>query len=418
MAAQVSELPIFQPIAASRTVLRVATAGSVDDGKSTLIGRLLHDSKSLARDQLEQVERASKRRGHREADLSLVTDGLRAEREQGITIDVAWRYFQTANRRFILSDTPGHVQYTRNMVTGCSTADIAIVLVDARTGLKDQSRRHLAVAALVGVSTIIVAVNKMDLVGFAQSRFEAVEKEALAAAASISDVEVLAIPISALAGDNVVERSVNTPWYLGAPLLELLESLDATNVVGPVRFPVQWIVRAPDVRGYAGRLASGELHVGDRVKVLPSGETAKVERIDVGASIEAGRSAVVFLDRDVDVARGDIIVRDDERAPRVSGALESDLVWLSDSAPRTAGYLLKHGTRTVRAKIASVHSRLDVTTFARTPGGEIGPNEIARVSIEAAPAIAWDPYSVSRVTGSFILIDETTNDTVAAGMLR
>jgi len=414
-----------------RPALRVATAGSVDDGKSTLIGRLLHDSRSLARDQLEQVERASKKRGHARTDLSLVTDGLRAEREQGITIDVAWRYFATPNRRFVLSDTPGHVQYTRNMVTGCSTADVAVVLVDARTGLKDQSRRHLAVAALLGVHTIVVCVNKMDLVGFDGARFAEVAEEARRAVAMLGSARVVAVPISALRGDNVVERSPDMPFYAGPALLPLLEGLDGAEDAtrAPARLPVQWVIRPQragfeEYRGYAGRLAAGTLRVGDAVRVLPAGKTATIARIEARGedvlTIGAGASTIVHFDRDLDVSRGDLIVRADEPAPLVSGELVADIVWLSDEPARIrgAGYRLKHGTRTVRATIEDVSFRLDVTTLERSAAGVLSANDVARARVTVAPAIAWDPYERSRTTGSFVLIDETTGDTVAAGMLR
>jgi sulfate adenylyltransferase large subunit len=415
------------PVLHDRPALRVTTAGSVDDGKSTLIGRLLHDSRSLARDQLEQVERASKRRGRASADLSLVTDGLRAEREQGITIDVAWRYFATPARRFVLSDTPGHVQYTRNMVTGASTADVAVVLVDARHGLKDQSRRHLTVASLLGVETIVVAVNKMDLVGWDGARFDEVAAEAREAARRVGGARVVAVPISALDGDNVVERSTRMPFYVGPALLPLLEQIEGADHEqrAPTRLPVQWIVNGEDYRGYAGRVASGTIAVGDAVRVLPSGLAARVARIEAGGrdvdDVRAGESVIVHLDRDVDVSRGDVLVREGEAAPRVSGELEADLVWLADQPARVKGaaYRLKHGTRTVRATLDAVDFRLDMTSLDRLAApSELGPNDVARVRVTARPGIVWDPYEVSRGAGSFVLLDEATGDTVAAGMLR
>ncbi len=423
---------IIEPprLAAERTLLRVTTAGSVDDGKSTLIGRLLYDCQALARDQLEQVERASKRRGHARTDLSLVTDGLRAEREQGITIDVAWRYFATPGRRFVLADTPGHEQYTRNMVTGCSTADVAIVLVDARHGLKDQSRRHLAVAALLGVRTIVVSVNKMDLVGFDLARFEQIVVEARRAVARVNDATVIAVPISAIAGDNVVERSTRMAWYAGPPLLELLESLEPDDDARatPFRMAVQWVVRPQrdgfeDYRGFAGRIAAGTVRVGDPIRVHPSWREAQVARLEAGGrdvdQAMTGESVILHLDRDVDVSRGELLARADEPPPQLGRDLDADLVWLADVPARVRGhYRLKHGTRTQRAVLGEIAWLLDVSTLERSPARPLGPNDVSRVKLSVASPMAWDPYTQCRTTGSFVLIDEHSGDTVAAGMLR
>ena len=407
-------------------LLRLATAGSVDDGKSTLIGRLLYDAKAILVDQLEHVEEVSRRRGSDVPDLALLTDGLRAEREQGITIDVAYRYFATPTRKFILADTPGHVQYTRNMVTGASTADLAIVLVDARHGVVEQTRRHAFLAALLGIRHLVVAVNKMDLVGWEQATFDTVVADVDALAARLDVPDVTFIPMSALLGDNVVERSALMPWYEGPALLEHLEQVEvaADRPIDGARFPVQWVVREPstDYRGYAGQVAGGVLRVGDEVAVLPSGALTSIAAIDtfegeiVAAS--AGQSVTVRLADDVDVARGDLLVAGAPVA--TTRELEADVCWMAEAPLRAGGrYALKHTTSNVRAIVDRVGDRLDVATLEAIPGpAELGLNDIGVVRLRVSRELALDPYAVNRATGSFILIDEASNETVGAGMVR
>ena len=389
-------------------MLRVATAGSVDDGKSTLIGRLLHDSKSLMADELGTA-----------ADLARLTDGLRAEREQGITIDVAYRHFATPNRRFVLHDCPGHAQYTRNMATGASTADLALVLVDARRGMTEQSRRHLAIAALLGVPGVTVLINKMDLVGYAEERFDAVAREVLDWASRLGLEGVGFIPVSALHGDNVVERSAAMPWYAGESLLEHLEAAPAGDGLadGPARLPIQYVIRAAAERWYAGRLASGTLRVGDDVVVLPSGTRSRVAAFEDGADTAvAGRSIAVALEDELDVGRGDLLARASE-APEPVRELEATLCWLGDEPARPgARYLIKHTTRSVPAKLDAIEHRLDVTTLAHEPADELELNAIGRVRLRLASPLVPDPYDRVRATGAFIVVDERTNDTVGAGM--
>ncbi|MFI5868146.1 sulfate adenylyltransferase subunit 1 [Streptomyces sp. NPDC051546] len=410
------------------TLLRFATAGSVDDGKSTLVGRLLHDSKSVLTDQLEAVERVSASRGQDTPDLALLTDGLRAEREQGITIDVAYRYFATARRRFILADTPGHVQYTRNMVTGASTADLAVVLVDARNGMVEQTRRHTAVAALLRVPHVVLAVNKMDLVGYEEAVFASIAEEFTTYAATLGVGSVVAIPLSALAGDNVVEPSANMDWYGGRTLLEHLE----TVAVGsdpreePARFPVQYVIRPqsaehPDYRGYAGQIASGVLRVGDAVTVLPSGHTTAVAAIDaLGTQTEvawAPQSVTVRLTEDIDVSRGDLIAATGTvHAPTTD--IEASICHLNERPLRVgARVLLKHTTRTVRAVVKDISYRIDISTLERRPGAEeLRVNDIGHVVLRTAEPLALDPYADNRRTGSFLLIDPADGTTLAAGM--
>ena len=395
-------------------LLRLATAGSVDDGKSTLIGRLLNDAKSLMADEWEAAG----------GDLARLTDGLRAEREQGITIDVAYRHFATPNRRFILADTPGHVQYTRNMVTGASTAELAIVLVDARNGVTDQTRRHAAMTALLGVRHVAVCVNKMDLVGFSEERFDAIVRDFSELARKTGLADVRYIPISALHGDNVVSLSEAMPWYLGPPLLEHLETVpvgvDAEDQ--PARFPVQTVIRphGSDYRGYAGAVACGVLHVGDEVVVLPRGQRTTVAAIDGPAGplerAEAPLSVTVRLADDVDVSRGDLLAPADA-APAPVRELEATLCWLSETPARPGGrYLVKHAARTIRGRLDAVEHRLDVTTLDHEPADALELNDIARVALRLAEPLPVDAYADVRATGAFILIDEATNDTVAAGM--
>jgi len=406
-------------------LLRLATAGSVDDGKSTLIGRLLYDAKAILADQLEHVEEVSRRRGSDVPDLALLTDGLRAEREQGITIDVAYRYFATPSRKFILADTPGHVQYTRNMVTGASTADLAIVLVDARHGVVEQTRRHAFLAALLGIRHLVLAVNKMDLVEWEQARFDAIVLDFAGVTGHLGVEDVAAIPMSALLGDNVVDRSTNLPWYDGPALLEHLEGVEvaADAELEGARFPVQYVVRDPatDYRGYAGQVAGGVLRAGDAVTVLPSGRTTTVAGIDVFegevVAAPAGQSVTVRLADDVDVARGDLLVAGP--LPASTRTLVAEVCWMAEAPLRAGGrYALKHTTSTVRAIVDGVSDRLDVATLAAIPGpAELALNDIGRVALRVSRELAVDPYAVNRATGAFILIDEASNETVAAGMV-
>ncbi|MFF5187937.1 sulfate adenylyltransferase subunit 1 [Streptomyces sp. NPDC000345] len=391
--------------------LRFATAGSVDDGKSTLVGRLLHDSKSVLADQLEAVATASRNRGRDAPDLALLTDGLRAEREQGITIDVAYRYFATPRRRFILADTPGHVQYTRNMVTGASTAELAIILVDARNGVVEQTRRHAAVAALLRVPQVVLAVNKMDLVGYEQDVFERIVEEFAGDAAGLGLPGFTPIPVSALAGDNVVERSARMDWYPGPALLGFLESVPVGvgPADAPARFPVQYVIRHGDVRHYAGQLVSGSLRVGDRVTISPSGETAEIAAIDaLGEDVEvayAPQSVGVCLTDRRDVSRGDMITAGAD-APTLTRDVRAAVCHLADRPLRVGDrVLLKHTTRTVRA-------------IVRDLGGAdaLSVNDLGRITLRTAEPLALDDYRVSRRTGAFILIDPADGATLTAGM--
>ncbi len=411
---------------ATADMLRIATAGSVDDGKSTLIGRLLYDSKAVLSDQLEHVEEASKRRGGGMVDLSLLVDGLRAEREQGITIDVAYRYFATPRRKFVIADTPGHVQYTRNMVTGASTADLAVVLVDARRGVLEQSKRHAYIASLLGIRHLAVAVNKMDLVDFDEEVFDEIVREFSEFARGLDIHDSAFIPISALDGDNVVAPSERMPWYGGLPLLEHLETVSVADdrTFPEARFPVQWVVRdhATDYRGYAGQVAGGTLRPGDEVVVLPSGTASRIERIDTYdgpvAEAFAPMSVTLVLADDVDVSRGDLICHPDD-APTLGRDVTATVCWMADAPVRAGGrYAIKHATHAARAIIADVEDRVDVHTLQADPDAtELGLNEIGRVRLRTSKPLAWDPYARNRATGSFILIDEATNDTVGAGMI-
>ncbi len=410
-------------------MLRVATAGSVDDGKSTLIGRLLYDTKSLFTDQLEAVERTSRARGDDYVDLALLTDGLRAEREQGITIDVAYRYFATPKRKFILADTPGHVQYTRNMVTGASTANLALILADARKGVLEQTRRHAFLASLLRVPHLVLCVNKMDLVDYDQDVFEAVKDDFRAFAAKLDIGDLTAIPVSALKGDNVVTRSDNMPWYEGTSLLHHLEELHIAsdrNLID-VRMPVQLVIRPKsdawhDYRGYAGQVAGGVLKPGDDVVVLPSGLPSRIAAIDTaeGPVDEAfpPMSVTVRLEDDIDVSRGDMICRPHNQ-PTVGQDISAMVCWMSETtklAPRQK-LAIKHTTRTARAMVTEVSYRVDVTTLHRDETvGSLGLNDIGRVSLRTTAPLFYDEYRRNRITGSFILIDEITGNTVGAGM--
>ncbi|MYT25712.1 sulfate adenylyltransferase [Streptomyces sp. SID7760] len=413
---------------AGTSLLRFATAGSVDDGKSTLVGRLLYDSKSILADQLEAVEQASRSRGQDAPDLALLTDGLRAEREQGITIDVAYRYFATARRRFILADTPGHVQYTRNMVTGASTAELAVVLVDARNGVVEQTRRHTAVAALLRVPHLVLAVNKMDLVGYDESVFAAIAAEFADFARGLGVQEVTAIPVSALAGDNVVEPSAHMDWYGGRTILEHLETVpvDHDPQGAPARLPVQYVIRPqsaehPDYRGYAGQIASGVLRVGAPVTVLPSRLTTTIEAIDTLAgpaeAAWAPQSVTVRLADDIDVSRGDMIAPADG-PPLVTRDLAATVCHVADRPLRVGDrVLVKHTTRTVKAVVKAIPSRLALDDPARrTAVEELRANDIGQVVVRTAEPLALDAYARSRRTGSFLLIDPDDGTTLTACM--
>ena len=400
-------------------LLRLATTGSVDDGKSTLIGRLLHDAKLLQEDQVEAVALSTARRGGEGLDLSLVTDGLRAEREQGITIDVAYRYFATPKRSFIVADTPGHVQYTRNMVTGASTSDVAVLLVDARHGVREQTRRHSAVAALLGVHHLVIAVNKLDLVDWSADRFHEIATDVKAMAAQLGVDEVHLVPISALHGDNVVDPSENTPWYQGPPLLGLLETLPIPqpSLESPLRIPVQLVIRprvgSGDRRWYAGALAGGEARVGDEVVVLPSGRTTTIAGVD-----GTGTATRVQLADELDVSRGDLISAVADQ-PRVVSDLHATLCWFSDQPLRVGDRLLvKHTTRTVPALVEAIEHRLDVATLEHNSTDVLEMNDLGRVKLRTGSPIVVDDYRHNRRTGSFILVDERTNGTVAAGLVE
>jgi sulfate adenylyltransferase large subunit len=411
-------------------LLRFATAGSVDDGKSTLIGRLLLDSKSIFEDQMESVERTSKSRGYDYTDLALLTDGLRSEREQGITIDVAYRYFATPRRKFIIADTPGHVQYTRNMVTGSSTADLGLVLVDARQGLTEQSRRHAVILSLLRVPHLVLAVNKMDLVDYSQERFEEIQAEFQSFATKLSIPDLTIIPISALKGDNVVDRSENMKWYEGTSLLHHLEHVHVASDRDLIdtRFPVQYVVRPKsdefhDYRGYAGQIAGGVMKPGDEVLALPSGFTSRIAAIDLFddelSEAYPPMSVTVRLEDDIDVSRGDMICRP-QNAPKPSQDIDAMICWMTPEAMRPRQKLaIKHTTRTGRAMIKDVQYRLDVNTLHRDlDTKELGLNEIGRVQLRTTVPLLCDPYEKNRYTGSFILIDEVTGVTVGAGMIN
>ena len=414
-------------------ILRFATAGSVDDGKSTLIGRLLYDSKAIFEDQLAAVERTSKDRGEEYTNLALLTDGLRAEREQGITIDVAYRYFATPRRKFIIADTPGHVQYTRNMVTGASTADLAVVLVDARNGLTEQSRRHAFLATLLQVPHLVLAVNKMDLVNYDAAVFERIAAEFSAFAAKLDISDLTFIPISALLGDNVVQRSSNMPWYDGPSLLHHLEHVHIAsdrNLID-VRFPVQYVIRPHqatdpglhDYRGYAGEVAGGVIRPGDEVMHLPSGFTTTVRAVEAaGQPVPEAfppMSVTLLLDDDVDISRGDMICRPHNK-PTVTQDVEAMVCWMISDKPLTprSRFIVKHTSRTVKAIVKDLHYRIDVNTLHRDESaGQLGLNEVGRVTLRLTQPIFCDPYTRNRLTGGMILIDEAANATAGAAMI-
>ncbi|WP_433117603.1 sulfate adenylyltransferase subunit 1 [Micromonospora sp. CA-246542] len=418
------------PEARAMDLLRFATAGSVDDGKSTLIGRLLYDTKSLFTDQLEAVEAVSAARGDEYTNLALLTDGLRAEREQGITIDVAYRYFATPRRKFIIADTPGHIQYTRNMVTGASTADLALILVDARKGLVEQSRRHAFLCSLLRVPHLVLCVNKMDLVDWSQEVYERIADEFTAFAAKLDVPDLTVVPISALRGDNIVARSENMPWYEGPSLLHHLERVHIAsdrNLVD-VRFPVQYVIRpqsttVTDYRGYAGQVASGVLKPGDEVMVLPSGFTSRIAAVETadGPVAEAfpPMSVTVRLADEIDISRGDMICRPNN-APAVAQDIEAMVCWMDETAPLRVGgrYAIKHTTRSARAIVRGLHYRLDINSLHRDESAdELRLNEIGRVRLRTTVPLLADEYRRNRTTGGFVIIDETTNRTVGAAMI-
>ncbi|MBK7725076.1 MAG: sulfate adenylyltransferase [Dehalococcoidia bacterium] len=412
-------------------LLRLATAGSVDDGKSTLIGRLLYDSKQVFEDTLASLERASAAQGLGDVNLALLTDGLRAEREQGITIDVAYRYFATPKRKFIIADSPGHVQYTRNMVTGASTAQLALILVDARKGVVEQTRRHSALTHLLGIEHLVLCVNKMDLAGWSRSRYDEIEGEYRALAGRLGVPRVTVIPMAAVSGENIVEGAPSMPWYTGPTLLEFLETVEVRDPArhADVRFPVQYVIRPltdehHDYRGYAGTLAAGVLEVGSHVTVLPVGKTTRVAGIDRFdqrlAAAESGDAVTVRLEDDIDVSRGYMFVTADAPLP-TTNRFAADICWMSDSTalrPRQQ-FWIKHTTRRVKCMVESLDDRLEIEDLERTAAGDaMSLNEIGRITIKTMEPLFADPYSRSRDTGSFILIDPATRHTVAAGMIR
>jgi sulfate adenylyltransferase large subunit len=410
-------------------LLRLVTAGSVDDGKSTLIGRLLYDTKQILVDQLEHIEDASRRRGHDYVDLALLTDGLRAEREQGITIDVAYRSFVTPRRRFQLADAPGHVQYTRNMVTGASTADVAVILVDARKGVIEQTRRHSYITAILETPHVVYAVNKMDLVEFAEERFDEIARELAELTSQLGLRDETAIPVSALKGDNVVERTDAMPWYAGPTLLEHLETVEifGDRNTQDRRFPVQWVIRPMadehhDYRGYAGRVASGIWRAGDDVVVLPSGLRSKVASVDAAGEVLEdalpGQSVTIRLEDDVDVSRGDLLA-DPDQPPVTAREVTARISWMSEKPlEERARLLIKHTTRTVPARAEEIVSVVDILTLTdQASPGKLELNDLGVVRFRLAEPLAVDPYARNRTTGAFIVIDESTNDTVGAGMV-
>lgn len=412
-------------------LLRFSTAGSVDDGKSTLIGRLLYDSKSIFEDQLEAVEEASRNRGNDEVNLALLTDGLRAEREQGITIDVAYRYFATPKRKFIIADTPGHIQYTRNMVTGASTADLSIILVDARHGLLEQTTRHSYISSLLGIPHIVVAINKMDLVDWDKAVFDKIVADYGKMAAALNIQNVVFIPISAKLGDNVVNKSTNTPWYDGPALLEYLETVSVVHKTGAgeFRLPVQYVIRPinerfHDFRGYAGRISGGRIKLGDSVTILPGGQKSTVKEIrEAEKTFEeasAPQSVQIRLNDEIDISRGNVIVKSDERQPQVTQDVVADVCWFNENPLQTrTRYILRQATNETVALVRSINYRTNINTLEKETGvTSLAMNDIAEIEIHTAQPIVVDLYSQNRVTGSFILIDEATNETIGAAMVK
>ena len=419
-------LPEIQP--EDNGLLRFLTCGSVDDGKSTLIGRLLFDSKSILADTLNAIAKTSERRGMTAVDLSLLTDGLQAEREQGITIDVAYRYFTSGRRKYIVADAPGHEQYTRNMVTAASTANLAIILIDARKGVLTQTRRHSYLAHLVGIPHIVVAINKMDLVDHSQARFDEIRADYLAFAQQIGIKDVRFIPMSALNGDMIVDRGEHMGWYQGPTLFDILESAPAAHNESDerLRFPVQYVCRPQteeyhDFRGYMGRIESGDVAVGDAVTVLPAGHTSRVKEIRILDQLlpraVAEQSVTILLDDEIDISRGDMIVKAKE-APRVDKQLDAMLCWLGEAPlDKNRKYLMRHTTRETRMIVAGIEYRLDINTLAQNDTQQLVTNDIARISLKLAQPICIDSYAENRATGAFIVVDESTNNTVGAGMI-
>jgi len=409
-------------------LLRFTTAGSVDDGKSTLIGRLLFDNKSIFEDQLDAIALASKRRGESQINLSLLTDGLRAEREQGITIDVAYRYFSTPRRKFIIADTPGHFQYTRNVVTGASTAHLALILVDARNGIVEQTIRHTFIASLLGIRHILVCINKMDLVNFEEGVYLKILSSFQKINGRLGLTNVQFIPISALQGDNIVEKSARMPWYTGKTLLETLEETPAENTTSAKgRFPVQYVIRPdqqkfPDFRGYAGRVAGGVFYRNQKVIALPSGMKASIQSVIKGTeeleTVPNGSSVTISLDKDIDIGRGSLIVPEKE-IPRSASSLQAMICWFSQIPMHPNGkYLLMHVTGTYKCRIEEIFFISDMNTLNEMPGRPLEMNDIGKVRLKLAKPVFFDLYKENLTTGSFILVDETTNATIAAGMIE
>ncbi len=412
-------------------LLRFTTAGSVDDGKSTLIGRLLYDSKAIFEDQMEAIERVSERSGHEEVNLALLTDGLRSEREQGITIDVAYRYFATPKRKFIIADTPGHIQYTRNMVTGASTANVALILVDARHGVLEQTLRHAFIASQLQIPHVIFCINKMDLVDYDQETFEKIKSDIDAVSSKLSVRDIRFVPISALKGDNVVDRSEVMDWYDGPTLMYLLENIHISSDVNheDFRFPVQYVIRPqsvdwPDYRGYGGRIASGDVKLGDEVVVLPSGFTSKVKTIDLmDESLEIGfapQSVSITLEDDIDISRGDMLVKTTNGAsPKNSQDIELMVCWFNERGLMPRGkYVVRHTSAEARCMITDVTYKMDINTLEKNVEDKsVKMNDIARIKIRTTKPLFFDSYIRNRNTGSLILVDEATNETVAAGMI-
>jgi len=413
-------------------LLRFLTAGSVDDGKSTLIGRLLYDSKAVSHDILHAIERQTRNKANGEIDLSLLTDGLRAEREQGITIDVAYKYFHTPKRKFIIADAPGHIQYTRNMVTGASNSDLIIILIDARQGVVEQTHRHSLVAKLMGIPHLVVAINKMDLVDFDEQTYYRIAADYQRLMEKLGIAGATFIPISALNGDNIVEASAKMPWYEGPTILQHLETVEVENTLEhpemDARLPVQWVIRPGtddlhDYRGYAGSLRSGSLKTGDRVRVLPGGQISSIKSIEIGQKevpeAHAPQAVVVQLEDDIDISRGDTLVHAQDYSPAVTQDLEADLCWMHERDLRVGDrYLLRHNSSTVRAVVKEIRFRTNVHSFEQEQVDALGLNDIAHVRLRTSKPIVFDAYQRNRATGGFILINETSFDTVAAGMLH
>lgn len=410
-------------------ILKFLTAGSVDDGKSTLIGRMLYDTESILQDQLEAIQNSSRKNDDGSIDLAILTDGLKAEREQGITIDVAYKYFQTEKRKFIIADTPGHIQYTRNMVTGASNADLAIILIDARKGVIEQTIRHSYLVSLLALEHVVVCVNKMDMVDYSEEVFEKIHADYHSLAIKLNLHEVTFIPVSALKGDNIVNTSLNMPWYKGKSLLDHLETVPVREMDAllPARFPVQWVIRPQteelhDYRGYAGRVASGAFKVGDTIKVLPSGMKSKISKIETfdgeHAIAEEGKSITMHLEDEIDISRGDMI-SEAERQPIVSNLIEADICWMDTRELDTsATYFIQHNSKLTRCKIQEILYKVNINTLEKVNAGSFGLNDIGRVEIKTADELAFDSYETNKRNGGAIIIDSRTNVTVGALMLR